>query len=63
MTFAGINYFAVLGAAVAAWVFGGIWYRRWRSRGWRRTASSPSRCAPITARLADWPFIVSLSPT
>lgn len=27
MTFAGINYIAVLVAASAAWIFGGIWYR------------------------------------
>jgi hypothetical protein len=27
MTFAGINYIAVLVAASVAWIFGGIWYR------------------------------------
>ncbi len=27
MSFAGVNYIAVLVAGSAAWVFGGIWYR------------------------------------
>ena len=50
MTFAGINYWAVLVAGAVGFAFGGVWYRLLAEPGRRRTASPPNKSAPITAR-------------
>jgi hypothetical protein len=61
MTFAGINYWAVLVAAAAAWGFGGVWYRL-LAKPWMAAHGFTSE--QIRAHhgkgAAPWPLIVSL---
>jgi hypothetical protein len=60
MTFAGINYWAVLVAAATAWGFGGVWYRL-LARPWMAAHGFTSE--QIRAHhgkgAASWPLIVS----
>jgi Protein of unknown function (DUF1761) len=60
MTFAGINYIAVLVAAAAAWGFGGVWYRL-LAKPWMAAHGFTSE--QIRAHhgkgAAPWPLIVS----
>jgi len=60
MTFAGINYIAVLVAASVAWIFGGVWYRL-LAKPWRAAHGFTSE--QIRAHHGDhtamWPLIVS----
>ena len=60
MTFAGINYIAVLVAASVAWVFGGVWYRL-LAKPWMGAHGFTSE--QIRAHHGDhtamWPLIVS----
>ncbi len=60
MSFAGINYLAVLAAAVAAWLFGAGWYvalsKPWMAAsGWR---SREEMLGP-TGKVSPLPFVVS----
>lgn len=54
MQFAGTNYTAVLVAAVAAWLFGALWYTA-LSKPWLRAA----RIDPATMKRSATPFVVS----
>jgi len=60
MTFAGINYIAVLVAASVAWIFGGIWYRLlakpWMAAHGFTTEQMRAHHGDHTAM---WPLIVS----
>ena len=60
MTFAGVNYIAVLVAASVAWIFGGIWYRL-LAKPWMAAHGFTSE--QIRAHHGDhtamWPLIVS----
>jgi hypothetical protein len=60
MTFAGVSYLAVVVAAVAAWVFGAVWYmtlaKPWiAAQGWRSKDDMPKKSGMAAAA----PFIVS----
>lgn len=54
MQFAGTNYTAVLVAAVAAWLFGALWYTA-LSKPWLKAA----RIDPATMKRSAMPFVVS----
>lgn len=60
MTFAGVNYIAVLVAASVAWIFGGIWYRL-LAKPWRTAQGFTAE--QVSARHGDhtamWPLVVS----
>jgi hypothetical protein len=60
MTFAGINYIAVLVAASVAWIFGGVWYRLlakpWMAAHGFTTEQMRAHHGDHTAM---WPLIVS----
>jgi Protein of unknown function (DUF1761) len=60
MTFAGINYIAVLAAAAAAWGFGAVWYMAF-ANPWK--AAHGFTAEQIRAHhgkgAAPWPLIVS----
>jgi hypothetical protein len=60
MTFAGVSYLAILVAAVAAWVFGAVWYmalsKPWiAAQGWRSKDDMPK----MKGMAAAAPFILS----
>jgi hypothetical protein len=60
MTFAGVSYLASLVAAVAAWVFGAVWYmalsKPWiAAQGWRSKDDMPK----MKGMAAAAPFILS----
>ena len=61
MTFAGINYIAVLVAGSVAWVFGGFWYRL-LAKPWMEAHGFTSE--QVRAHhgnyAAVWPLVVSL---
>jgi Protein of unknown function (DUF1761) len=62
MTFAGINYIAVLVAGSVAWIFGGIWYRL-LAKPWMEAhgfTSEQVRTHHGNGR-AMWPLIVSFT--
>ena len=55
-----LNYISVLLAAIAAWVFGAVWYmalaRPWMTaQGWRSREDAPRRAGPAAAA----PFVLS----
>jgi hypothetical protein len=54
MQFAGTNYAAVLLAAIAAWLFGALWYMA-LSKPWLKAA----RIDPATMKRSVAPFLVS----
>lgn len=60
MTFAGIDYIAVLVAASVAWIFGGVWYRL-LAKPWM--AANGFTSEQVRAHHGDhtamWPLIVS----
>ena len=61
MSFAGINYLAVLAAAVAGWLFGAAWYaalaRPWMAAsGWR---SREEMLGAAGGRVSPLPFAVA----
>jgi hypothetical protein len=60
MSFAGVNYIAVLVAGSVAWVFGGVWYRL-LARPWREAHGfSPEQVRRQHGYgTAMWPLIVS----
>ncbi len=60
MTFAGINYLAVLVAAAIAWGFGGVWYRL-LAAPWKAAHGFTSEQirAHHGTGAAPWPLIVS----
>jgi uncharacterized protein DUF1761 len=62
MTFAGINYIAVLVAALVAWLFGGLWYRL-LAKPWMAAHGFTSEQvrAHHGSRAAMWPLIVSFA--
>jgi len=60
MTFSGINYLAILVAAVVAWIAGAVWYmalgKAWMgAHGWASRADAPKRTGPA----AGAPFVIS----
>jgi len=61
MTFAGINYIAVLVAGAVAWIFGGFWYRL-LAKPWMEAHGFTSE--QVRAHhgnyAAMWPLVVSL---
>ena len=61
MTFAGINYIAVLVAAATAWIFGGFWYRL-LAKPWMEAHGFTSE--QVRAHhgnyAAMWPLVLSL---
>ena len=64
MTFAGINYLAILIAAIVGWLAGAVWYRRSASCGSRRKASTmeefKARQAALKGTSAAWlPFALA----
>jgi hypothetical protein len=67
MTFAGINYLAVVVAAVVAWLAGASGTDCSRTRGWRRTArpwSSSSEQAAHKGSVHAWlPFALAFLPS
>jgi hypothetical protein len=56
MTFAGVNYLAILIAAIAAFLFGGAWYgvlgKAWMAALGKSEAEIKGRGLPASARLA-----------
>ncbi len=56
MTFAGINYFAVILAAIAAFVVGAIWYgilgKRWNAALGRTGGGTERRGLPVALRMS-----------
>ena len=62
MTFAGINYIAMLVAALVAWFFGGLWYRL-LAKPWMAAHGFTSEQvrAHHGSRAAMWPLIVSFA--
>jgi hypothetical protein len=62
MSFAGINYIAVLVAASVAWFFGGLWYRL-LAKPWMAAHGFTSEQvrAHHGDRTAMWPLIVSFA--
>ncbi len=60
MTFAGINHIAVLVAAVAAWGFGGVWYRLLASPWMAAHGFTSEQIRAHHGKgAAPWPLIVS----
>jgi hypothetical protein len=60
MTFTGVNYLAVFIAAIAAWLFGAVWYmalsKPWiAAQGWRGKEDMPKMAGMAAAA----PFILS----
>jgi hypothetical protein len=60
MTFTGVNYLAILIAAIAAWIFGAVWYtalsKPWiAAQGWASKEDMPKK----TGMAAAAPFILS----
>jgi hypothetical protein len=60
MTFAGVNYLAIIVAAVVAWIAGAVWYmalgKAWMgAHGWASRAEAPKR----TGLAAGAPFVIS----
>jgi hypothetical protein len=54
MNFAGINYLAIIAAAVAAFAFGAAWYSA-LSRPWIKA----TRIDPTTVKMSAVPFVTS----
>jgi hypothetical protein len=62
MSFAGINYIAVLVAASVAWVFGGIWYRLLAKPWMAAHGFTPEQVRAHHGNgAAMWPLIVSFA--
>ena len=59
MTFAGVNYLAVLIAAVAAWIAGAAWYMS-LSKAWRAAVGmTPEKMAAAKSNPYAWvPFVL-----
>lgn len=54
MDFTGVNYLAILVAAVAAWLFGAAWYGA-LGKWWMKAA----RIDPSTMKMSVTPFVIS----
>jgi len=54
MAFAGINYWAVLLAAAAAWIFGAVWYRVFSKPWLKATARTPEEVHALKGTSAEY---------
>ena len=62
MVFAGMNYLAVIAAAVAAWLFGAVWYMA-LSKPWMAASGWKSEAEMLgpAGKVSPVPFIISFA--
>jgi hypothetical protein len=59
MSFAGINYLGVLLAAIASFLFGGVWYSAFSQRSLADAGEPKTRHARVRLNVDTLPFIVA----